>query len=208
MADDSRARSIRAVSSSFVPLSERLGPGLPNRRAGFDSLAVLETACVDPVMPHGVARTGTSALCRIYQGGEVATQTAVNRPTAGSNPAPGAPHARGGSPPGGSGAALRRPRWEFESPRGDKHMVRYASGKGGGCLPPKASSSLVRTASIVIHARVAQLEEAMRSDRIQCGFESRPGYHKPSRGRVAQRQCSRMISGRREVRLLPRPHRP
>src|SRR4051812_4262493 len=43
--------------SSFVPLSERLGPGLPNRRAGFDSLAVLETACVDPVMPHGVART-------------------------------------------------------------------------------------------------------------------------------------------------------
>ena len=55
-------------------------------------------------------------------------------------------------------------------------MVRYASGKRGGCLPPKASSILVRTATIAIHARVAQLEEAMRSDRIQCGFESRPGY--------------------------------
>ena len=51
------------------------------------------------------------------------------------------------SPPGGSGAALRRPCWEFESPRGDQvHLVRYASGKRGGCLPLKASSILVRTA--------------------------------------------------------------
>ena len=53
--------------SEFVPLSERLGPCLPSKRAGFDSRAVLETACVDPVMPHGVARTGTSAFL-LYQG--------------------------------------------------------------------------------------------------------------------------------------------
>jgi hypothetical protein len=46
----------------------------------------------------------------------------------------------------------------------------------------------------------------MRSDRIQCGFESRPGYSSPDDGRVAQRKCNRFISGRREVRLLPRPH--
>ena len=96
VADDSRARSIRAVSSSFVrslrwteidrrraatsshagasparssfvPLSERLGPGLPNRRAGFDSLAVLETACVARCCPT----VWPGRHVRFYQGGEV-----------------------------------------------------------------------------------------------------------------------------------------
>jgi hypothetical protein len=56
----SPARSSIHVVRRHVPLSERLGPGLPNRRAGFDSLAVLETACVGPVMPHGVARSRAS----------------------------------------------------------------------------------------------------------------------------------------------------
>jgi hypothetical protein len=202
VADDSRARSIRAVSSffvrslrwteidrrraatsshagasparsSFVPLSERLGPGLPNRRAGFDSPAVLETACVDPVMPHGVARSSTS-FTRVAK---LETQTPVDRPTAGSNPAPGAANATQRTPPpSGTGAALRRQRVLVRIQSAVRALVRYASGKRGGCLPPKASSILVRTAMIVIHARVAQLEEAMRLDRIQCGFESRPGY--------------------------------
>jgi hypothetical protein len=43
-------------------------------------------ACVGPAVPHGVARVGTSFI-RVAK---LATQTAVNRPTAGSNPAPGA----------------------------------------------------------------------------------------------------------------------
>src|SRR5262249_39130091 len=70
----------------------------------------------------------------IYQGGEVATQTAVNRPTAGSNPAPGATHARrlpakwiGRSPPKAAQGVRISP---------GRHLARYASGKRGGCLPP------------------------------------------------------------------------
>src|SRR5262245_59126401 len=53
---------VRALDTNTVPLSERLGPCLPSKRAGFDSRAVLETACLGPAVPHGVARAGTSAL--------------------------------------------------------------------------------------------------------------------------------------------------
>ena len=111
--------------SPFVPLSERLGPGLPNRRAGFDSLAVLETAWLARRCPKvwpGPARplffSRDLPGWRSWQRGRLLTVSPQVRIL---------PAGRTRIFPGG--------------------LVRYASGKRGGCLPPKASSILVRTAT-------------------------------------------------------------
>ena len=76
------------------------------------------------------------------------TQTPVDRLTAGSNPAPGALST----------------------------LVRCASGKRGGCLPPKASSILVRTAHDT-PGYPNQIEDA-GSDPVSCRCKSCPWYRR------------------------------
>ena len=100
------------------------------------------------------------------------------------------------------------------------------------------NNSLAHHASrgLMVISRVVQVAETAALKPARCGFESRranetsipsastPGFSgedelaltqrrdgsspSPGSGRVAQRQCSRLISGRREVRPLPRPLAP
>ena len=185
------------------------------------------TACVGPVMPQGVARAGTSALVshdlpgwRSWQRGRLLTVSPqvrilplVQRPTT--------------SPPGGSGAALRRPRREFESPRGDTsgpvriweaRRLSTAQGEFDSRpdrndawlrTPTSGRGSTSRTCAVSVRIRPQPPRQGIPTSR---GRRLRPGVlqvqilslARRTNARVAQRKCSRMISGRREVRPLPR----
>lgn len=77
---------------------------------------------------------------------------------------------RDDSPPGGSGAALRRPRWEFESPRGDtRSMMRPVSQLA--CLASERGSTPLCCADAAAAYPNSQAEGARR-ERVQCRFES------------------------------------
>ena len=120
----------------------------------------------------------------------MATQTAVNRPTAGSNPAPGAT-TRDGLPAEWIGRSPPKAALGVRISPG-RHLVRYASGKRGGCLPPKASSILVRTAH---HARVSQSEEDAGSDPVSCRCKSCPWYRRARSTTVVQPHDKRPTRG-------------
>ena len=148
--------------------------------------------------PGDAPRCGPGRHVRSFTGvAKLATRTAVNRLTAGSNPAPGATTRR--PPRRADRAQPSEGRAGSSNLPGETHLVRYASGKRGGCLPPKASSILVRTATTPGYPNQ---QRTPAQTRCVAGANPVPGTR--TNARVAQRKCSRMISGRREVRPLPR----
>ena len=253
MADDSRARSIRAVSSSFEIATSLRWTEVDRRRAATSSHAGASPARSSIRTAVRAARTRSSKpASRVRLPG--GTRNGVRGPGDAPRCGPGR-HVRSSlnlpgwrswqrgrlltvspqvrilplvqrrddSPPGGSGAALRRPRWEFESPRGDKRMMRPVSQLA--CQASERGSSSCADAAAAYPNSQA---EGARRERVQFGSNptaaTPPGYPNQQRtpaqtrcvaganpvpgttndARVAQRKCSRMISGRREVRLLPR----
>src|SRR3982751_6648352 len=71
-------------------------------------------------------------------------------------------------------------------------LVRYASGKRGGCLPPKASSILVRTAQ---YARVSQSAEDAGPDPVCCRCKSCPWYRRARSTTAVQPHDKRQTRG-------------
>lgn len=73
-------------------------------------------------------------------------------------------------------------------------LVRYASGKRGGCLPPKAGSIPVRTAATRFTPGYPNQQRTPAQTRCVAGANPVPGTDSDD-GRVAQRQCGRVMSG-------------
>ena len=204
---------------SSVPLSEQLGPCLPSKRAGCDSRAVLQD---DVRWPGDAPRCGPDRHVRLpgWRSWQRRRLLIVS-PQVRVLPLVPDTHAPS---PSGTGAALRRqrllvqiqPAAPIRSWSGThlgsgaavyrSRRVRFSSGpqrRTRGCVPQLSAEGARRDrvqcrfeSGRSHHARVSQPAEDTGSDPVCCRCKSCP-WHRRRHGRVAQRQCSRTISGRR-----------